>query len=66
MDSYNAHSKQHFRLHITIIWTISDLRVYADLSGWSIKGYKAYPSYHKHTSAKHLSRSMKMYYMKHR
>ncbi|XP_050229228.1 uncharacterized protein LOC126678370 [Mercurialis annua] len=66
VDTYDAHSKKNFKLHAAIMWTINDFPAYADLSGWSTKGYKACPCCHKHTSAKRLPGSMKLCYMDHR
>ncbi|XP_065872964.1 uncharacterized protein [Euphorbia lathyris] len=66
VETYDSHGKQNFRLHACIIWTINDFPAYADLSGWSTKGYKACPVCHKHTSAEYLRASKKLYYMDHR
>ena len=36
--TYDAHSKETFRLHAMVLWTINDFPAYANLSGWSTKG----------------------------
>ncbi|WCJ40469.1 hypothetical protein M5689_021385 [Euphorbia peplus] len=66
VETYDAHSKQNFSLRAAIIWTINDFPAYADLSGWSTKGYKACPNCHKHTRAVYLPASKKLSYAGHR
>ncbi|XP_065848265.1 uncharacterized protein [Euphorbia lathyris] len=66
VETYDAHSKQNFVLRASIILTINDFPAYADLSGWSTKGYKACPVFHKHTSSQYLASSKKICYMDHR
>ncbi|KAK9148246.1 hypothetical protein Scep_007003 [Stephania cephalantha] len=43
VDTYDAFSREVFRLHASILWTINDFLVYANLSGWSTRGYAACP-----------------------
>ena len=35
--TYDVVSKQNFRMHATILWTISDFLAHASLSRWSTK-----------------------------
>ena len=51
IETFDAHAKQNFRLHTTILKIISDFLVYGDLLGWLVKGYKVCPSCHKHTKS---------------
>ncbi|KAK9143030.1 hypothetical protein Syun_012430 [Stephania yunnanensis] len=39
VDTYDAFSREVFRLHASILWTMNDFLVYANLSGWSTRGY---------------------------
>ena len=41
VDVYDVYSKETFRMHATVLWTMNDFSVYSLLSGWSTKGYKA-------------------------
>jgi hypothetical protein len=41
--TYDAHSKETFRLRAILMWTINDFPAYANLSGWSTKGTFACP-----------------------
>ena len=40
---YDSLTSQFFQLHVALLWTINDFLTYNDLSGWSTKGYQAYP-----------------------
>ena len=33
VETFVAHAKQNFRLHVAILWTINDFVAYGDLSG---------------------------------
>ena len=49
VTTYDFGSKQNFRMHAVILWTIIDFPTYANLSGWSTKGQFACPSFNKET-----------------
>lgn len=49
IETYDAFSKENFKLHAAIMWTISDFPAYGDLSGWTTKGHFACPCCHKET-----------------
>ncbi|XP_057526403.1 uncharacterized protein LOC130805635 [Amaranthus tricolor] len=49
VETYDAYSKKNFILRASLLWTINDFPAYADLSGWSTKGYYACPCCHKET-----------------
>ena len=49
VTTYDVASKQNFRMHATLLWTISDFPAYANLSGWSTKGRFACPCCNKET-----------------
>ena len=47
--TWDAKTKENFRLHAALLWTINDFPAYAMLSGWSTKGKFACPYCHKDT-----------------
>ncbi|XP_057550615.1 uncharacterized protein LOC130828670 [Amaranthus tricolor] len=49
VETYDAYSKTNFILRASLLWTINDFPMYANLSGWSTKGYYACPCCHKQT-----------------
>ncbi|XP_071694981.1 uncharacterized protein [Rutidosis leptorrhynchoides] len=66
VNTYDASTKSNFPMCACLIWTISDFPAYANLSGWSIKGILACPSYHKETKSVRLSNSHKESFIAHR
>ncbi|XP_042960740.1 uncharacterized protein LOC122295688 [Carya illinoinensis] len=46
VPTYDASTKETFRLHAALLWTINDSPAYGNLSGWSTKGKLACPTYH--------------------
>ena len=40
---YDAYRQEEFNLRAVLLWTINDFPAYGNLSGFSVKGYKAYP-----------------------
>ncbi|XP_019260528.1 PREDICTED: uncharacterized protein LOC109238508 [Nicotiana attenuata] len=38
IETFDASSKQNFKLHASLLWTINDFPAYENLSGWSTKG----------------------------
>ena len=43
VQAYDAYKQETFNLKAMLLWTINDFPTYSSLSGFSIKGYKAYP-----------------------
>ncbi|XP_028107332.1 uncharacterized protein LOC114306312 [Camellia sinensis] len=43
MMTYDASTKQTFRMHAAVMWAINDFPAYGDLSGWRTKGYLSCP-----------------------
>ncbi|XP_026449694.1 uncharacterized protein LOC113349871 [Papaver somniferum] len=43
VETYDASTEKTFRMHAAVLWTINDFPAYANLSGWSKKGYLACP-----------------------
>lgn len=41
--TFDSSKGEYFQLQAALLWTISDLPIYGDLSGWNAKGYKACP-----------------------
>ena len=65
VTTYDVASKQNFRMHVAILWTISDFPVYENLSRWSIKGRFSCPSCNKETCSHRLKHERKFCYMGH-
>ncbi|XP_019225059.1 PREDICTED: uncharacterized protein LOC109206668 [Nicotiana attenuata] len=51
IETFDASSKQNFKLHASLLWTINDFPAYGNLSGWSTKGKLACPCCNKDTSS---------------
>nr|XP_016453702.1 PREDICTED: uncharacterized protein LOC107778035 [Nicotiana tabacum] len=51
VETYDISTKQNFRLHAALIWTINDFPAYGMLSGWSIAGKLACPTCMEETKA---------------
>ncbi|XP_059654530.1 uncharacterized protein LOC132301279 isoform X1 [Cornus florida] len=66
VDTYDTSRKGMFRMHAALLWTISDFPAFANLSGWSTKGYLAYPVCLKETCSCRLKHSKKICYTGHR
>ena len=39
VETYDAYSKEHFQMHVTLSWTIHDYLGFGNVSGWRTKGY---------------------------
>ena len=66
VETYDARSDSTFKLHASLLWTISDFPEYAILSEWSTKGKLACPSCHYETSSNYLKHSRKVVYLNHK
>ncbi|XP_050217602.1 uncharacterized protein LOC126668452 [Mercurialis annua] len=66
VETFDASTRQNFRLHASLLWTINDFPAYANLSGWSTKGKLACPCCNKETSSLRLTNCKKKCYMGHR
>ncbi|CAM8885163.1 unnamed protein product [Rhodiola kirilowii] len=64
--TYDASRQEHFNMRAMLMCTINDFPAYGNLSGYTIKGYKACPVCGEGTHARHLSNCRKMVYMGHR
>ncbi|CAM8938122.1 unnamed protein product [Rhodiola kirilowii] len=64
--TYDASRQEYFNMRAMLMCTINDFPAYGNLSGYSIKGYKACPVCEEGTYARHLSHCRKMVYMGHR
>ena len=49
VDTFDASTRQNFKLHASLLWTINDFPAYGNLSGWSTKGKMACPCCNKDT-----------------
>ncbi|XP_049397294.1 uncharacterized protein LOC125861439 [Solanum stenotomum] len=66
IETYDASTKQNFKLHASLLWTINDFPAYENLSGWSTKGKLACPCFNKDTSSIRLTKGKKQCFMGHR
>ncbi|XP_026380826.1 uncharacterized protein LOC113275507 [Papaver somniferum] len=64
VETYDASSEKSFRMHAAVLWTINDFPAYANLSGWSTKGYLACPVCNE--DAPSIKLRSKICYMGHR
>ncbi|XP_062118464.1 uncharacterized protein LOC133832096 [Humulus lupulus] len=63
---YDAYKQEEFSLRVALLWTINDFSAYGNLSGFSVKGYKACPICEEETCSQYLKHSRKVCYMGHR
>ena len=63
---YDAYRQEEFNLRAVLLWTINDFPAYGNLSGFSVKGYKACPVCQEKTCSEYLKHSRKICYMGHR
>ncbi|XP_048502755.2 uncharacterized protein LOC125498568 [Beta vulgaris subsp. vulgaris] len=61
--TYDASQNSYFHMHAALLWTINDFPAYANLSGWSTKGYKACPRCMNETSSIRLPNQGSCCYM---
>ncbi|XP_019189999.1 PREDICTED: uncharacterized protein LOC109184453 [Ipomoea nil] len=66
VDTFDASTRQNFKLHASLLWTINDFPAYENLSGWSTKGKMACPCCNKETCSMRLANCSKQCYMGHR
>jgi hypothetical protein len=64
VPTYDKSTDSNFILKAAVMWTINDFPAYANLSGWSTKGFLACPVCNKDTSSQGLR--SKICYMGHR
>ena len=62
--TYDASTKETFRLYASILWTINDFPTYGNLSGWSTKGRYAFPCCNMDTWSSWLLNGGKFSYMR--
>ncbi|KAL6217008.1 hypothetical protein ACLB2K_010226 [Fragaria x ananassa] len=63
IDTYDAFRQETFRMRAAVIWTINDFPAYANLSGWSTKGYLACPVCNYDTESERLDNCKKIVFM---
>lgn len=64
--TYDASKHEYFQMRAALLWTINDFPAYANLSGWSTKGYKACPRCMSETPSTWLPNYGKCCYMDYR
>ena len=62
---FDAFKNESFRLHAMLFCTINDFPTYGNLSGYSVKGYKTYPTCEEKTSYEQLKHERKTVYLEH-
>lgn len=63
---YDAYKEDVFTLKTVLLWIINDFPAYGNLSGCTVKGYKAFPICGDQTDAIRLSHGKKISYGSHR
>ncbi|XP_015159688.1 uncharacterized protein [Solanum tuberosum] len=63
VETFDASTRNKFKLHASLLWTINDFPAYANLSGWSTKGKLACPCCNKKTCPTRLNNGQKECYM---
>ncbi|XP_060168937.1 uncharacterized protein LOC132599669 [Lycium barbarum] len=66
IETFDASTRQNFKLHASLLWTINDFLAYENLSGWSKKGKLACPCCNKDTYSIRLANSKIQCFMGHR
>ncbi|KAL0549112.1 hypothetical protein IC582_013592 [Cucumis melo] len=66
VQCYDACNEELFNLRTVLLWTINEFPAYGNLSGCSVKGYKACPICGDHTSSIRLKYGKRMTYLGHR
>ncbi|CAM8938710.1 unnamed protein product [Rhodiola kirilowii] len=64
--TFDASRQEYFNMRAMLMCTINDFPAYGNLSGYSIKGYKACPICGEATYSRYLKNCRKMIYMGHR
>ncbi|KAM3360911.1 hypothetical protein P3S68_015765 [Capsicum galapagoense] len=54
VEAFNASTRECFKMHAAVLWTINNFPDYGNLSGWSTKGYMACPTCNKDASSQRL------------
>jgi hypothetical protein len=66
VDVLDAYSNENFKMRAMLFCTINDFPAYGNLSGYSVKGYKACPICEDKTCSKQLRNVKKIVYLGHR
>ncbi|KAK9148614.1 hypothetical protein Scep_007371 [Stephania cephalantha] len=66
VQTFDPSSNEMFKLHVALLWTMSDFPALANLSGWSTKGEFACPCCNIDNRSQWLPHSGKWCYMGHR
>ncbi|CAN6541822.1 unnamed protein product [Malus baccata var. baccata] len=64
IQTFDASTKEFFRMHACVLWTINDFPAYGNLSSWSTKGYLACPICNKDITSQRITN--KISYIGHR
>src|ERR1700722_5407991 len=63
VETFDAHRKESFNLRAILLWTINDFPAYGNLTGYSVKGYKACPVCEEDTHFIQLKHGRKIVYL---
>ena len=66
VECFDGYRNETFKLRATLLWTINDFTAYGNLSGYSVKGYKACPICINDTCSKRLKHWKNICFMGHR
>lgn len=66
VEVYDGYRNETFKLRAVLLWTINDFPAYGNLSGHTVKGYKACPICSEQTYSERLTHCKKNNYMGHR
>ncbi|XP_075075406.1 uncharacterized protein LOC142162713 [Nicotiana tabacum] len=66
VETYDASTKEIFKMRASLMWTINDFPAYGTLSGWCTYGRFACPSCNINTQYRRLKHGRKFCYMGHR
>jgi len=66
VKTYEAHKQEFFYMFALLIWIIHDFPGYANVSGWSTKGFLACHYCQKETCSERIYHRKKWCYMSHR
>ncbi|KAK8947367.1 hypothetical protein KSP39_PZI007390 [Platanthera zijinensis] len=64
VETYDTYTKETFKMHAALMWTINDFPALSNLFGWTTKGYGACPTCLYDTDSKRIR--SKICYMGHR
>jgi len=65
VEVFDGFAKETFKLHVMLFCTINDFLAYGNLSGYNVKGHKAFPICEEDTASQQLKYERKTVYLRH-